>query len=101
MLAGEVPERFSREMGFTRREFFVNLEATFGDGYSTREDGALVVIPVDDGRVTIRLGAERQRRIASLALPFMEVEFSFLDLDPEQRRRFYTAFSRSFQRGGG
>lgn len=101
VITGEVPERFTREMGFTQGEFFVNLRAAFGDAYSVGDDGATVRIPVDAGSVTIRLGPQRERRIASLSLPFIEVEFCFDGLDVTQRRLFYTAFSRSFQRGGG
>lgn len=96
-----LPERFSREMGFTHREFLLNLQAALGDGYTLSDGGRRVEVPVDDGRVLIRLGEQAERRIASLSLPAIEVEFSFENLDEVQRSEFYTAFRRSFQRGGG
>lgn len=88
-------------MGFSHREFHVNLRTAFGDGYQVSEDGTVVEIPLHEGRVLIRLGPEGVRRIASLALPCTEVEFRFENLDATRRSAFDTAFRRSFQRGGG
>ena len=88
-------------MGFTHREFLLNLRAALGEGYSVAADGKTIDVPVAAGRVTIRLGEEVERRIASLALPSTAVEFSFENLDESERKAFYTAFRRSFQRGGG
>ena len=97
----ELPAHFKREMGFSRREFLANLKiALNGRPYHCDDDRA-IEIPIDAGRVLIALGDEKERRIASLVLPFLEVEFVFENLDAEQRRSFYAAFQRSFQRGGG
>ncbi len=101
MYGGEISSRFSRQMGYTQREFLANLDAALRGRSYTCHDGKIIHIPVDDGRVVIRLGPEQQRRIASLAMPFMEVEFVFENLDADKRRRFYSAFQRSFQKGGG
>ncbi len=98
---GEVPASFSREMGYTRREFLANLETAMkGTEYHVREDGN-VRIPLDAGYVDIRLGPDGNRVIASLALPRLEVDFRFTGVDAATRRDFYEAFQRSFQKGGG
>jgi hypothetical protein len=98
---GEVPERFSREMGYTRREFVENLKAALGSDAFRCRDGTTIEVPLEPGRVVIRLGEERRRRIASLSMPYMAVDFCFENLDADSRKVFFTAFQRSFQKGGG
>lgn len=97
----EVPERLALEMGYTRAEFLATLDAAFGPAPRQADNGRTVEVPVGGGRVSIRLGDDRQRRIASLVLPLLEVDFHFEGLDPLQRRRFYEMFQRSFHKGGG
>lgn len=88
-------------MGYTRREFLANLDAALKGRAWLCEGGDTVRIELEGGCVHIRLGAEQERRIASLAMPYIRVDFRFENLDAEQRTRFYTAFQRSFQKGGG
>ncbi|KAA3634131.1 MAG: hypothetical protein DWQ08_01010 [Proteobacteria bacterium] len=90
-----------REMGYTRREFLANFDSAFSSAGYRRLDAATIEIPVENGRVVIRLGEDRVRRIASLSLPVITVDFRFDNLDSEQRARFDAAFRRSFQKGGG
>ncbi len=98
---GEVPSKFSRQMGYTRREFLANLEAAMrGAEYHVLANGD-IRIPLGVGSLTISLGPEQQRRIASLTLPAMDVEFAFEGVEGDGRRQFYESFQRSFQKGGG
>ncbi len=69
-----VPERFTREMGFSHVEFRRALERTYADkGLRLGTHGA--ELPVAGGEVRIRLGTERTRRIALLQLPSTEISF--------------------------
>lgn len=87
-------------MGYTRREFLNNLRFALKDREYSCDDHR-IEIPLEQGRVVIRLGDDRQRRIASLSMPCMTVDFCFENLDGDQRARFFNDFQRSFQKGGG
>ncbi|GJL82060.1 MAG: hypothetical protein DHS20C01_16940 [marine bacterium B5-7] len=101
MFSGTVEPQFVREMGYSRCEFDANLKRAFRHIDYRQMDNDTYVIPFEDDVVTIKLGIDRNRRIASLSMPFIEVDFSFGQLDSIQRRAFYTQFQRSFQKGGG
>ncbi len=101
MFTDDVASNFQEEMGYSRREFLANLPAAFRNmDYFVAENG-IVKVNFESGIVTIAPGAEQQRKIASLSLPFIPVAFKFENLDSHQRKRFYHAFQRSYQKGGG
>ena len=100
MFADFIAESFSKEMGYTHREFLRNLPAALKDiEYGVDEN--IITIHYDGGEVEIVLGEIQQRKIASLAMPYMHVQFTFRNLSADQRKRFYTPFQRSYQKGGG
>ena len=92
--------RLHREMTITHAEFFRSLvhavaPATFAvDGLSISVAGA-------PGKVEITLSEERERRIALLRLPVVDVDIELSDFEPDALERFLVQFDRAFQRGGG
>lgn len=52
-------------------------------------------------RVTVTLGPERERVIASLRLAHTVLTLRFEGFDPQQRAQWLRAFDQRFQRGGG
>ena len=92
--------RLHREMTITHAEFLRSLvhavaPATFAvDGLSISVAGA-------PGKVEIMLSEERERRIALLRLPVVDVDIELSDFEPEALKRFLVQFDRAFQRGGG
>ncbi len=92
--------RFTREMGLTHAEFFRSLPSAIARRDYTVEDGE---IGIDFGgrRVTIELGEQKARAIASLNLPYVEVTFRFFDFSDAERNEFMERFDLYFRRGGG
>ena len=91
---------FTRELGFSHKEFFRSLPAAIAH----REYvvcGNTVRLGYEKGSVRIELGPEQVRAIASLRLPSTKVTFSFFDISKLQRDRFMQRFDLYFQRGGG
>lgn len=91
---------FTRELGLKHAEFFRSLPAAI-DHHAYALDGSTVTIDYGDRRVTIELGPQMQRRIASLTLPYAEVRFCFHDFSTVQRAAFMQRFDLYFRRGGG
>lgn len=52
-------------------------------------------------RLTIRVGPERERRIASLRLPATALEFHFRGYTGAERERVLARFARVYHKGGG
>ncbi len=101
--APEDPPRdhsFTRELGLTHAEFHRLLPPAIAhrpyvvDGETVR---------IDDGNrgVTIELGPQRHRAIASLRIPYVEARFTFTGFAAAERAAFMARFERYFQRGGG
>jgi len=91
---------FTRELGLTHGEFYRSLPPALGArDYTVTENR----VHVDEGmrKVTIELGPQRYRSIASLRLPYTEVLFTFEGFAPSERADFMARFERYFQRGGG
>lgn len=95
----EVPERLELEMGLSHSDFFRLLPRLQMESEVDLEQRVRIVLP--RGEVTITLGPEQERRIASIRLPRMQVRFDFFSTDAGGRRAFLDAFARCYQRGGG
>ena len=81
-------------------EFFRSLPAALAHREFTYENGCVRM--ESDGRtVTLELGQQAYRAIASLRLPYMKVTFSFFGFSDEERARFMERFELYFRRGGG
>lgn len=92
-----------KEMALTKADFLRGLPRAL-DGNEYRLNGAETEVTVDAGggqRLTIQLGAERERRIALLRLPAMTVRLIFLNYSDDRRTELVQMFDRAFQRGGG
>jgi hypothetical protein len=91
---------FRRELGLTHAEFFRFLPPAISPHRFTVEENT-VRIADGDRTVTIELGPQQRRSIASLRLPYLEASFTFLGFSAEERAAFMARFERYFQRGGG
>ncbi|MEM6998915.1 MAG: hypothetical protein AAF419_03645 [Pseudomonadota bacterium] len=53
------------------------------------------------GNLKIIPGDEHKRKIASLELPVLYIEFKFNNVSPEDISMFFSKFNQAYQRGGG
>jgi hypothetical protein len=92
----------TREMGMTHRDFFRTFPAVARET-PWRVDDDAVIVGEERGRrrLLIRLGAERQRRIAGLTLPIVDLRFEFEGHDEPEAGAFMARFDLAFRRGGG
>jgi len=91
---------FSREMGFTREEFFRLLPNALNDRpHSIDEAG--VTVDASPGSVRIDVGAQQFRHIASISMPYVKVDFEFKNFSDTEREEFLRFFDLRYQRGGG
>lgn len=97
---GEQEHSFTRQLGLTHAEFYRSLPPAIAHRPFTRENHR-VRINLETGTVTIELGPQKQRSIASLRLPYIEVRFTFSGLSTSQRQTFMERFDIHFHRGGG
>ncbi len=93
-------DRFSREMGYTREEFFRLLPSAL-NGRSFEEDESGVTVDAAPGSVRIDVGEQQARSIASITLPYVPVDFAFENFSVEERVEFMRYFDLRYQRGGG
>jgi len=92
--------QFSREMGYTRNEFFRLLPAAV-NGRNIEQDSHGVTIDAPPGSVRINVGDQQLRKIASISLPYIAVEFIFENFSADKRTEFMRYFDLRYQRGGG
>lgn len=93
-------ERLVREMGLTREEFFRTLPSVV-TSFPSQVEGNIVSIRWGRGAVEIRLGHETDRKLGSMVVPALGVEFRFTGLTPSERDGFLAHFDQHFRRGGG
>lgn len=91
---------YAADMGLTHGDFFRLLPRAMGE-HTYRVDGNTVHATVHDGTVEIHLGAQQERRIALMRIPFARVTFQFRGVSKEQQEAFKEYFDLRFQRGGG
>ena len=85
-----------------RRDQYVRQRMFSGHPTATfTVDGRSISVIGAPGRVEITLSEQRERRIALLRLPVVDVEIELSGFEPEALERFLAQFDRSFQRGGG
>ncbi len=92
--------RLRREMGITHKEFLRSLAPAVAPATFTVEGRTISVLGAP-GKVEITLSEERERRIALLRLPVVDVEIALSGFEPDALDRFLAQFDRAFQRGGG
>ena len=92
--------RLHREMTITHAEFLRSLVPAVAPATFT-VDGRSISVVGAPGKVEINLSEERERRLALLRLPVVDVDIKLSGFEPEALERFLTQFDRAFQRGGG
>lgn len=92
--------KFSREMGFTRDEFFRLLPNAL-NGRAHQLDAAGVSVNAAPGSVRIDVGEQQYRHIASISMPYVKVDFEFTDFNDTDQFEFMRYFDLRYQRGGG
>ena len=92
--------RLHREMTITHTEFLRSLVHAVAPATFT-VDGRSISVTGAPGKVEITLSEERERRIALLRLPVVDVDIELSGFEPEALERFLVQFDRAFQRGGG
>jgi len=95
-----VETSFSREMGFSQSEFFRILPSALNGREYLLKDSK-VTLTTDHGQVTIEVGEQQIRKIASFSLPYIEVKFRFVDFEQSNVDEFMRYFELRYQRGGG
>lgn len=90
----------SREMGFTREEFFRLLPNALND-LPRQLDDAGVSVEMNAGSVRIDVGEQQFRHIASISMPYVKVDFEFSNVTEADRIEFLRYFDLRYQRGGG
>ena len=93
-------EQYKREMTISLKEFYRLLPFALRD-VDFKITNNEISMPYADGNILIKPGVEYQRKIASLVLPVLHVEFSFSNISSEVIKQFYEDFDRAYQRGGG
>jgi hypothetical protein len=67
----------------------------------TRPDGRYLLSWPDGRSVTLDPGTPRERLLAGLRIPWLQLIFEFRGLNAEDRAAFLARFARCFQKGGG
>lgn len=92
--------RLRREMSITHKEFLRSLAPAVAPATFTVQGRSISVVGAP-GKVEITLSEERERRIALLRLPVVDVAIELSGFEPDALDRFLAQFDRAFQRGGG
>lgn len=92
--------RFSKEMGFTLDEFQRTLPAAVNYRRCTKTPSGFLV-EIDNGSLELGVSEQKYRTIASMSLPYLDIEFSFKGLTDTAVDEIMRFFSLRFQRGGG
>lgn len=87
-------------MGFTRQEFDRILPSALDDR-DFEVKGNVVSSNVDGGCMILTISEQKSRKIASLSLPYLDVDFSFERLTQAQIEPIMRFFELRYQRGGG
>ena len=91
---------FRREMGFTRREFDRILPAALNSRpFDTSATG--IQSRVASGTMQLIISEQKYRKIASISLPYLDIEFIFEGLSQAQVDETMRFFDLRYQRGGG
>lgn len=87
-------------MSISHSEFLRLLHRAL-DGFDYHIDGSRIYAHQGTCRISIRLGKERERRIAMLTMPVTEVTIELTGFSEVEGRAFLERFDRAYRRGGG
>ena len=88
-------------MGISHDDFFRVFPSVLGAASWRREGLSIHVEWPYGARLVTTVSAQKLRRIASLSLPYVDVDFGFRGMEGGARRAFLERFDRAFQKGGG
>jgi hypothetical protein len=91
---------FSREMGFTANEFERTLPAALNHRPCDKTPTGYRVA-IDAGTMELAVSEQKYRKIASISLPYLSIDFTFDGLSDTQVQEVMRYFDLRFQRGGG
>ncbi len=91
---------FSREMGFTRGEFDRILPAALNNR-EFEHSASGIKTAVSGGTMQLVISEQKYRKIASISLPYLDIEFIFEGLTDAQVEETMRFFDLRYQRGGG
>lgn len=92
---------FSREMGFKDSEFLRIFPVAINGAPHQYIDDRNIQVQLDPGVLTVAIGPQQYRKIASISLPYLNVTFSFDGVERERIDQFMRYFDLRYQRGGG
>ena len=87
-------------MTISHQDFRRLLPKALG-GIPVAEKGQRFTVETENGEVTILLGPEEVRKLASLALPRTLVSIDLSSHSQEQAEKFIRRFDLAYQKGGG
>ena len=100
--ADKVPKRFERDMGYNEKEFFRVLPAAIGDyQHTVSGDTIRISHPGNNQILELRITPLPDRCLGLMRIQHIDVQFSFENMNEDQRNQFMFRFDRRFQRGGG
>ena len=89
-------------MGITHGDFFRIFPRLVAPAGVSREGLQITVAWEGVQRsLQITLSEEKNREIARLRMPYVELEFRFRSFSKSERLEFLAKFHRAFQKGGG
>ena len=93
-------QRHQQEMSISHKDFHRLLPIALKSlKYDVVDEEIHIVFT--NGNIQINPGREHERKIASLVLPVLHVNFTFTDIATEDMEQFLADFNRTYQRGGG
>lgn len=87
-------------MTISRSEFLRLLPVALAN-FDYELDGNRISFSYEQGKAVINLKRETERKIASLKLPVLHVEFRFESVPEERQQDLLRHFFKIYQRGGG
>jgi hypothetical protein len=88
-------------MGISHDDFFRVFPQVLAGAVWRREGLSMHVEWPQGGCLVVRVSEQKQRQIASLRLPYLDLDFSFQDVVAADCARFMQHFDRAFHKGGG
>lgn len=97
-----VPEIFKRDMGYNEKEFFRVLPAAAGEYQFSRNNNSIEITHPDNQHlIKLDLSVLPDRLLGAIRIQRMGVQFSFSNMNDDERLKFMQHFDSRFQRGGG
>ena len=90
----------TREFGLSHDDFFRIFPRVWPDHETVGERQVCLKLG-PNAVLNIRLSDQKYRRLATLKIPYMDIEFEFFAVEEPQRIEFFEKFERAFQKGGG